>query len=332
MHRRAPLSTVLAAAGLLAAAATAGPAAASAADSSTGAPPSHAAATTAAEQRRVVDYWTPERMRSAVDASVLAADGHRGTAEVERGRPTVVQAVSGRKAAKGKPVPGGAGVTGAEWTSGGQVVQTTGKVFFSIGTSNYVCSGSAVSSANESTVLTAGHCVSDGGQFVTNFAFVPAYDDGARPYGTWTARSLTTTSQWKNGEDFNYDVAFAVMNTSGGATLTDTVGGQGIGFNLARGTQMSSFGYPQARPYDGTDLTYCSGVVVQDTYYGSDDQGMACDMTGGSSGGPWFYAFNGSTGTLNSVNSFGYRGIKDVMWGPYFGSVAQSLYSSTQSS
>ena len=55
-----------------------------------------------------------------------------------------------------------------------------GKVFFSIGRSNYVCSGTATNSTNGDVVTTAGHCVSDGGTFVTNFAFVPAYNNGAR--------------------------------------------------------------------------------------------------------------------------------------------------------
>lgn len=329
MTRRLSFAALLAAAGALAAAAgLAGPATAA-----PGSPQPHPAATTAAEHQRVVDYWTPERMRSAKDASVLVAGGRAGDGRVASGTPTVVPAA--QPVAKGKPGGGGGetgAVTGAPWTSGGQVVSTTGKVFFSIGSSNYVCSGSAVSSGNESLVLSAGHCVADNGTYVTNFAFVPAYDDGARPYGTWTARSLVTTDQWRSGEDFDYDLAFAVMNTLSGATLTDTVGGQGIGFGLPRGTFMHAFGYPAARPYDGSDLTYCAGTVFADTYYGSGDLGMTCDMTGGSSGGPWFYEFNGSTGTLNSVNSFGYRGVKDVMWGPYFGAVAQDLYTSVATS
>ena len=52
-----------------------------------------------------------------------------------------------------------------------------------------MCSGTATSSANGDVVTTAGHCVNEGpGAFVTNFAFVPAYDNGAAPYGTWTGR------------------------------------------------------------------------------------------------------------------------------------------------
>ena len=57
-------------------------------------------------------------------------------------------------------------------------------------------------------------------------------------------------------------------------------------------------------------------------------------MTGGSSGGPWFRDFSTSTGvgTQISLNSFGYRGEKNAMYGPYFGSVVQSLYNTASTS
>jgi len=287
-----------------------------------------AAATTKAESRRVVEYWTPARMRDAVPADRLVAD--RSTAGsgagVERGTPTVLRP-------RAKPGAGGDG-TGAYYTGGGRVVQTTGKVFFTLGGTNYVCSGSSTTSSNHDVVLTAGHCVNEGpGAYATNWAFVPAYDDGARPYGTFTARSLVTTSQWAGSGDFDYDVGFAVVNPVNGTDLTDTVGSQGIGFNLARNQQMYSFGYPAERPYDGTDIAYCFGTVFPDTFGGSTDQGMNCNMTGGSSGGPWLldYDAGSGVGTLNSVNSFGYRGLRDVMWGPYFGSVVQSAYGTASS-
>jgi V8-like Glu-specific endopeptidase len=291
----------------------------------------HSAATTRAAHDKVVEYWTPQRMRNAVPADVLVADKDKSSAggSVAAGRPTVVPQ------AKAKPT-GTADFQGGYYTGGGEVLDTTGKVFFTLGGANYVCSGSAVSSGNKDVVLTAGHCVNEGpGAYATNFAFVPAYDDGARPYGTFTARQLTTTTQWRNSGDFDYDVAFAVMNTLNGAHLADVVGGQAIGFNQARGQYMYSFGYPAANPYDGSDIAWCHGTVVQDTFGGSADQGLDCNMTGGSSGGPWFVNYNESTGlgTLNSVNSFKYRGgnMRNYMFGPYLGSVAQTLYNSASS-
>ncbi len=285
-----------------------------------------------AEHNRIVSYWTAKRMRNAVPGERLVADRDKSSAtgRVAAGKPTVVKP-------QAKPGGGGtSGFTGGYYTGGGKVVVTTGKVFFTLAGVNYVCSGSSTASANESLVLTAGHCVNEGpGAYATNFAFVPAYDDGARPYGTFTARSLVTTTQWRTAGDFNHDVAFAVMSNLNGVSLTDTVGSQGIAFNQTRGQTMHSFGYPQASPYDGSDIAWCWGTVIQDTFGGSTDQGLNCNMTGGSSGGPWFVGFNTATGvgTLNSVNSFKYTGgkFRTYMWGPYLGSVAQSLYGSAQS-
>jgi len=111
------------------------------------------------------------------------------------------------------------------------------------------------------------------------------------------------------------------------------VGGQGIAFNQARGQNMYAFGYPAAAPYDGSKLIYCSGRVFNE-FLGTGDIGMTCNMTGGSSGGPWFLQFTESTGlgTQNSVNSFKYNFAPFWMFGPYFGADAQNLYNSAQTS
>lgn len=214
-------------------------------------------------------------------------------------------------------------------------MQTTGKVFFTLGGTNYVCSGGSTVAANNSLVQTAGHCLNEGpGAFATNFTFVPGYDDGAAPYGEFVATELVTSSQWAGQGDLNYDVGYAVVGTSGGSTLTGAVGAQGIGFNLARNATMYAFGYPAAAPYDGTDIAWCNGPVVADTWGGSSDQGMVCNMTGGSSGGPWFinYSESSGIGTLNSLNSFKYNGgpLSNRMFGPYFGSVVQGVYNAAQ--
>jgi hypothetical protein len=295
MRLRNTVTGLALAAGLALTIAPAGPTTAASGGSATVA--RHAAATSSAEQQAVVEYWTPERMRSAVPA--------------------------GQKVDKGKPGGGGGGTGGSATQQPAQ--PRFGKVFFTEGRTNYVCSGTATTSSNGDVVTTAGHCVNEGpGAFVTNFAFVPAYDNGAAPYGTWTAQTLLTTTQWRTSGDFDYDVGFAVMNeNASGQSLTDVVGGYPIAFNQARGLTYQAFGYPAARPFDGQKLWSCSGAVVQDTFGGSQDQGLACNMTGGSSGGGWI-----TGGSLNSVTSFGYTGLKNVLWGPYFGSVIQSTYSS----
>ena len=60
----------------------------------------------------------------------------------------------------------------------------------------------------------------------------------------------------------------------------------------------------------------------------SHDQALACDQTGGSSGGPWFTGFDAQTGTGTqySVNSFKYTDQPDYMYGPYFGRAVHDVY------
>ena len=93
---------------------------------------------------------------------------------------------------------------------------------------------------------------------------------------------------------------------------------------------MYAFGYPQASPYDGQKLTYCAGNDIADTWGGTSDFGLSCNMTGGSSGGPWFINFNSTngTGSLNSLNSFKYTSgrFTKYMYGPYFGAYTQRTY------
>lgn len=262
----------------------------------------HAAATTKAQQARVIDYWTPARMRAAIPR----------------------EAKINPKAKGGKPGGGGGSAKAVQVP----VDSREGKVFFTMGGSNYVCSGTATTSSNADVVTTAGHCLNEGpGAYATNFAFVPAYLDGARPYGTWAAETLLTTTQWASSGDFNHDVGFAVMaENSSGQSLTGVVSSYPIAFNLGYGLNFDAYGYPAATPYDGQTLWKCSGVAGRDTR-GTTDHRLPCSMTGGSSGGGWI-----TSGKLNSVNSFGYRGEKDVMYGPYFGNVEQSVYQAAATS
>jgi hypothetical protein len=53
---------------------------------------------------------------------------------------------------------------------------------------------------------------------------------------------------------------------------------------------------------------------------------MACNMTGGSSGGPWLSGFEGTSPALSSLNSYGYQGLSN-MYGPKFNSSTAAVYS-----
>ena len=202
-------------------------------------------------------------------------------------------------------------------------VSHIGKVFFTLSGRNYVCSANSVSATNGSVVSTAGHCVHGGkGKFASRWIFVPAYENGAAPYGQWAATSFSAPTQWTKGGDITYDTGFVKVAPLNGRTLAQAVGASAVAFNQARGLAYEAFGYPAAAPFDGQTLKSCAGTATADPYGQTQSQGIPCDMTGGSSGGPWFLG----SGAQNSLNSFGYNNIPNVMFGPYYGSVAQTAY------
>jgi V8-like Glu-specific endopeptidase len=269
------------------------------------------------------EYWTADRMRAAVPGDALAdAASERlatPTEAVAKGKNTKVKPSTASKTNSSSP----------KFAREAATVDHIGKVFFTMGGFDYVCSGNAVSSANESTVATAGHCVNEGrpGAFVTNFAFVPAYENGNEPYGKWTARKLYTTPQWEQKGDIAFDTGFAVMNlNAAGQTLTEVVGGSGVEFGAERGVQYTAYGYPASAPYNGQQLWSCQGTATDDTKHPEfNTQGIPCTMTGGSSGGPWFL----SSGLQNSINSYGYNDA-NVMYAPYWGEVIEATYTLAQ--
>jgi V8-like Glu-specific endopeptidase len=276
----------------------------------------HAAAVSAADQQRVAQFWTRKRMRSAIPMDLLTVDRAQRLGRAAGGTPSAVGATTAAILSAGGP-----------WTGGGAVTHTVGRVFFTFQSRAASCSGDAVTSANKSVVITAGHCVKLQGAWHTNWTFVPGYHNGNAPFGTWTAKQTMATPQWAASEDITYDVGAAVVNPLGGRQLVDVVGGQGIAFNQSRDRNMYAFGYPAASPYDGSRLIYCSGPTF-DEFLGTGDLGMTCNMTGGASGGPWFLTFSEAvgTGTQNSVNSFKYSFSTRWMFGPYFGNDARNLY------
>ena len=303
----------------------------------TGAPPAQAALRHAGDSpltaAQVSTYWTAARMANAKPVGLLKASG-------------VAPQVATSEQAAGDSVVRTATSSTAVSFSSFELTDTTsfpnrvhGKVFFTRpGAGNFVCSGTVVDAGNRSTVITAGHCVHSGGAWSTNFAFAPGYRSvnggGNAPYGVWAASDESAPQPWVDSENLKYDVGAAViaMNTSG-QSLENVVGGRGIVFNQATSQGYRSYGYPaqatSAHSFDGTRLWACdSSPPIADsptTASGPNTLGIGCDMTAGSSGGGW--VTNPSSGYLNGVNSYKYTSQPNMMYGPYFGSTIQSLYS-----
>jgi hypothetical protein len=258
-------------------------------------------------------YWTPERMRNAIPRDVV-----RG------GQPAQPNA---------KPGGGGSGPAGtavlATWPSTMDLTYTNGKVYFSDNGVAYVCSGTAVNSQNGSVVWTAGHCVNDGpnNRFYDNWTFKPAFNSG-KILPTFVAAQLYTSSEWANEREFGKDFGAAVVGTEGGQTLEQAL--DGLGRDLAYGTPttvgrpLNAWGYPAAGKFNGQRLYHCdSAIKYNDSNASPVTMGIPCTMTGGSSGGAWI---DPSTGLQVSNNSYGYSSLKNVMFGPQFGSVAADLF------
>ena len=249
-------------------------------------------------------YWTAERMRNA-------EPGRQGSCRASSRR----AAPRCRKLAPAQQIP-------PPYTS--QPTSTNGKVFFTDGGLELrLLRHRRAERQQEHGVDRRPLRPRRRQHFHTNWSFVPAYADGARPYGTWTARTLLTTSGWANGGDFSFDNGAAVVNLNGGQALTDVVGGRNIAVqHRAQPERTSSHGYPAAPPFNGQRLWVCnSPLIYDDTSANPPTMGIDCDMTGGSSGGGWI-----AGGAVASVNSYGYTTLPNVMFGPYQGAVAQSLY------
>jgi hypothetical protein len=288
---------------------------------------------------RVLAYWTAERIKSA-----KPIEKHLGKSDPGPRAPEPAA----------KPSPGGAATsvastTGKQWPNGvGKIYKATGRVLFTMNGGNWICSGSVVNDASStaSMVLSAGHCGFDQANhvFVTNWIFIPEFDSHpslwdctTTAYGCWVADSLNVSAGFANQTGFNttaaqYDWTFAVVHGggfSGTAQLDATVGSFPIAFNsFGSGTQAVAFGYPAGGKYaPGNELVYCAGSLGTDFFNLGRTYRLGCDMTGGSSGGPWLTGFgsDGNSGTLSSLNSYTYGGIT-AMYGPKFSIRTQATY------
>lgn len=255
-------------------------------------------------------------------------------------------------------VPGGEEpivvVAGARWTQGGDIADASGKVLFAMGTSYYVCSASVVTdgATDRSVIVTAAHCVYDetSNAFATHWVFIPNYDAAPAPLSTsndaycndthlgcWSADALFVHDGYASQSSFNstatrYDFGFAMVREGGHGTthLDATVTPLSIEFSAVstdNTVQGWAFGYPAAQKYNGRELIHCANGVTSDPNNSNATYRLnLCDMTGGSSGGPWIRSKTGThNGTVFSVNSYGYRGTK-AMFGPKFNASTQLVF------
>jgi len=257
--------------------------------------------------RQVERFWTPKRMAAARPLELTV--GHDGRADVHLG-PHQVAAHASYSLVETPEVPP------YSWNGRLYVVEE-GKEGF--------CSATAIESASRRLVLTAGHCVNTGpkngrpGHWATYLEFVPGYDLGVAPYGTFVLSGKPRApSRWVREGNPDYDLgAFLTEPNSEGAALDDAVGGGAtIVTDLSRKQRYESFGYP-----GGTERmrTCVSGFAGEDPVtaglLGPSTSTIRCDWTPGSSGGGWL--IDGGH-EIDGITTYVRNEERKLAFGPYF--------------
>jgi hypothetical protein len=218
------------------------------------------------------------------------------------------------------------------------------------------CSATVAASRNESVLVTAGHCVvktavdtSGQPRWFKSFAFVPSHlveafyraaesQNGSLaqfarrnlwfglPIAGSGLQAAWSPEAWVSARRFSGDFAAIVMapRVRGGSrqTIQDVLGSQGWDMTgrLTPGS-VRLLGYPADNPFNGRVLFECRGTSKL-VRIGNDpvpELAVGCDMTGGSSGGPWLVAVDRrGVGKVVSVNSHGPR---NIMVGPRLSSL-----------
>ena len=227
---------------------------------------------------------------------------------------------------------------GLRWGHGGAVADDVGKIFFTLGLTDYVCSGALVRSEHGPVVVTAAHCVrGDHGQWATNWTFIPAFRNGAEPYGQYTAHRFFVSPRWKgpDGGSERYDIAFVQVTPAtmfGRPRLPALPAGLPVEFAASQAAALARtyvFGYPALLPFSGEYANYCAGAArVARSGSRAGSVATACSMTAGDSGGPWFAGFSPrrGRGAIVAVTAYKLSGNPRTLYGAVLGPVARRLY------
>jgi V8-like Glu-specific endopeptidase len=187
------------------------------------------------------------------------------------------------------------------WNAGNYLaypISVIGKLFFTQGGLNFLCSASVI---HKNTLATAGHCVHDGSNspagWSTNILFCPAFNQGGiNPVlGCWAGLLVTTSFQWFTSGNSDRDYGCIVTHSTGthvNNSVGNVTGWLGRSWNWPTRQSTFAWGYPAASPFPGNRII----TVVSTEWYQLDrntsepqlSKFMGNDMTPGASGGPWW--------------------------------------------
>ena len=165
--------------------------------------------------------------------------------------------------------------------------------------------GAAVIGAR--AIVTAAQCIAHGSPsanqryYYTNFSFVPAFDNGAAPYGTWKATSHVVPTAWLTSGMVPNPADFAFIEAAdlGGKTLGSVVGTLGARTFGLRFNHFTTLGYPAN--LDSAMLMQRNDA--QTSFFGGNNTWtQGSDMGPGISGAPWVQDFGlNPTGPSNLI-------------------------------
>ncbi|HEY5715423.1 MAG TPA: hypothetical protein VIS54_03355 [Psychromonas sp.] len=256
--------------------------------------------------------------------------------------------------------PGTSGtVSNAVW-NGGAIQNAAGRLYFEMPNSprmrrwsGYVCSGTVTADGvtGRSVIITAAHCVYDDANkaFARNVLFIPNQAQTTSsgtdlncsndPIGCWVPSFGVVDTDWTSRtfpDNIPWDYAFYMVEDSGshqgstaGSEALDLAVGGGFSVSFDEPVYDNNGDFTHALGYsysEDPNFMYCAEGM---TTKGSDNWWLAsCDLSGGSSGGPWIQPMDETDGTgpIISVNSWGYT-TSSGMAGPILaGTSAQCVF------
>jgi len=228
-------------------------------------------------------------------------------------------------------------VTNAHWDKGGAVLTAAGRIYFQMPNNakrkrwvGYVCSGTVATDgkSDRSTIITAAHCVYDDANkaFARNVLFIPNQDATTGsgtdtncsndPLGCWTPSFGVVDVNWTTNtfpNNIDWDYAYYMVSDSG--AHSSGYNGASDVLDTAAGSMAVSFGPPTLNDFthalgysysEDPNFMYCAEDMTTE---GAVNWWLpSCDLSGGSSGGPWVQPMDEASGNgpIMSVNSWGY--------------------------
>lgn len=278
------------------------------------------------------EFWTDERLRSAIPMKVRLGPGRKPVLNPGQGnnppgsgpsRPGLVENDYETEWTNCPASPY------TQWYEDNTLTypnRTIGKLYVSFGErENYVCSAAMV---GRNILLTAGQCIHWENRWVEEVMFIPGYHLGQEPYGRWRGRYFITFTGWAQNRNLGLDVGFVLLYQNNNQSLGDIVGYMGVAYNGDPSQVVwNQYAYPCDDPFSGDRLVAVqSGFGEWDAH--PDDlwaMGVGNNMTAGNAGGPWVIWLEGWPYAYG-LSSYGYPSCAENDYSPYFGQHVADLY------